>query len=668
MSKRKRIAQLERASKDRVVELSAPCGFVVAEAAAGAAAPAPRFTMDAYNGGAVELAGWPLPVVIDVGGVKAGPSTPIRRNHDKNRVVGHVTDLARDGAKGTIRASGVLSVPNADRAEIIDAVANGFPWQASVGVRASRVETVRQGASAQANGRTFQGPVDIIREGFLGEISILDWGADSTTRVNVAAEADERRPELALAERDAGDAAGDPPESDIQAEIAEHKARRKRDAELAAVTRRFLDDPGIPETAMTELTERARSESWTPARLELEFYRASRGRAPAAHVRHGNGATTMALCAAALLGLGVPMEFVARQKEFDERTLDVADKFRSVTLHGLIGYALESVGVRCQPGGVNVWDAYAAHFQKLAEAGTSSGVNMPNLIGTAGAKLLLNAFLAVPVAYRDICQIRELTSFLTHKVYRMDHRGGWHKVGANGELAKGALEESGATNTLDTWGQVVTLDRKHIINDDLGAFADLLASHGRQAAIAAEYAVIDALCEPSDSFFNASGALINKLSPGSMNLAAIQAAEALLAKQLDVNGMPIFAMPDRIIAPPSLRATADQFWTSAQVSADATSSGTAVQRPTDNPYKGRLRPISTPMLELASIAGSSAATWYLMANPEIVPTLQFATLVGKPEPTLERKEAEVGRLGMSVQGYWDFGVAQIDGRGCIKNA
>ena len=50
-----------------------------------------------------------------------------------------------------------------------------------------------------------------------------------------------------------------------------------------------------------------------------------------------------------------------------------------------------------------------------------------------------------------------------------------------------------------------------------------------------------------------------------------------------------------------------------------------------------------------------------------MPFLQVAFLQGRRQPTVETADAEFNTLGMSMRGFFDFGVAVIDYRGANKS-
>jgi hypothetical protein len=154
----------------------------------------PSFSGIAYTGGVMhpKLAiQWNGPVVIDLAGLDA-PVGPVHRDHDESRPVGHLTAVANDGTK--LSVTGVFSVPSVDQQEIVSGARNGFPWRPSVGVKILTYSTIPQGQTLQCNGRTFDGPVLVVKRSQLKEVSLVTIPGDPESSVSIAASATSNMP------------------------------------------------------------------------------------------------------------------------------------------------------------------------------------------------------------------------------------------------------------------------------------------------------------------------------------------------------------------------------------------------------------------------------------------------------------------------------------------
>jgi hypothetical protein len=100
---------------------------IEAEAPAADGKPTlPRFRMIAYTGGAMRVAGWRYPVVVDMAGLSIpSQSRPISFGHDATSGVGH-SDAIRIES-GQLVATGVVSRTTPAAQEVVAPSKNGFP-------------------------------------------------------------------------------------------------------------------------------------------------------------------------------------------------------------------------------------------------------------------------------------------------------------------------------------------------------------------------------------------------------------------------------------------------------------------------------------------------------------------------------------------------------------
>ena len=172
---------------------SAPVQLLKAEPAGEPSAPAvlTGFEILAYTGVEIERFWGRMVVALD--GIKSAQRMPIFRDHDPSRIVGYSTSATSEGA---FSVSGVFSDATEAGEEVRALAAEGFPWQASIGVRALRVLELRAGEQREVNGRTVTGPIDVWLESSVAEVSFVALGADSNTKVTVFSGQDEPAPSI----------------------------------------------------------------------------------------------------------------------------------------------------------------------------------------------------------------------------------------------------------------------------------------------------------------------------------------------------------------------------------------------------------------------------------------------------------------------------------------
>ncbi|MFI4874635.1 MAG: hypothetical protein ACIALR_04830 [Blastopirellula sp. JB062] len=171
--------------------LEADQAVEVLDAAAGDGEADPtkpkRFKMIAYTGGLMRPSGFSIPVVLDLSRTKvAAGSRPIFLSHDPDKPLGHAAAGDIVISANRITAQGLLSAVNEWVDQVKGSSANGFPWRASIGAPYSQRTFVAEGETAKVNGRTFKGPLWVVADAELMEISFVTLAGDDRTSAVVA--------------------------------------------------------------------------------------------------------------------------------------------------------------------------------------------------------------------------------------------------------------------------------------------------------------------------------------------------------------------------------------------------------------------------------------------------------------------------------------------------
>ena len=104
--------------------------------------------------------------------------------------------------------------------------------------------------------------------------------------------------------------------------------------------------------------------------------------------------------------------------------------------------------------------------------------DFPNLLSTSANKVLIDAYNEQPQAWRAFAMEMDLKDYKTHDFDRLGEVPGLEDVPAGGEYKEVALSEQKETVTAIKRGNIVSLTREAIINDDLNAFANILRMQG----------------------------------------------------------------------------------------------------------------------------------------------------------------------------------------------
>jgi len=138
-----------------------------------------EFLIEAYTGETVER--WWGMLAIDVAGIKAKKQIPVLMNHDSDKIVGHSTKTYQDGS---FFVGGKFSGVTPTALEVKALAAEGFPWQASIGVRPLKIMSLAADATMEVNGKEIKGPAEVWLESEVCETSFVPLGADANTSVS----------------------------------------------------------------------------------------------------------------------------------------------------------------------------------------------------------------------------------------------------------------------------------------------------------------------------------------------------------------------------------------------------------------------------------------------------------------------------------------------------
>ena len=459
-----------------------------------------------------------------------------------------------------------------------------------------------------------------------------------------AFEAD-RTPAVEAAETTVADDA-DSVVADIRAAAALEASRVN---EIRKITAGHAD---IEATAITE--------GWDATRTELEVLRAARPVAGAPAIN--SGAAPMdekVLEAATCMSAGIGEATLT--KSYDERTLDAADKYSTIGLRELTATAAKMEGLNVPTIFGNGNETIRAAF---------STASLSNVLENVMGKALLEQYEAMPVTAMDVCRVSSVSDFKQVSRVRLNGTGAWETLGNNGELTYGTLDDTKYTNQADTYGQIVTLSRQDVINDDLNAFLDLPRAMGRYAAAAIDHAFFTLLLGNAGSFFGAGNANVTTGASSAFGTDGLAGLAETFRKQKSGPGtgtaadsIPVNIRPEILMVPVELEHQAAQLLGSANLI-----TGTGDTQGANNPHSGKYRIVSAPHLSDTAYTGNSATAYYLFANPNALPAFELAFLNGRRQPTIERIEAPSNVLGISFRGFLDFGVAAMDPKGAAQAA
>ena len=264
--------------------------------------------------------------------------------------------------------------------------------------------------------------------------------------------------------------------------------------------------------------------------------------------------------------------------------------------------------------------------------------------------------------------------------YQLDFNGHYRKVATDGELKHVSLVDSKKTISAETYGAMITIDRKTRRNDDLGIITAKASGLGVLGAERVEESVFVLLLSNPSSFFAAGNN--NLITGGTTNL-SVTSLETARQKFRDqtVNGKPVGVSPTILLTGTTLITTAENLWTlqgGTQLTLGGSNTDTGLVF-LNNPHKGLYRPYNSPYLNNTAvldqdgraISGQTSTQWYLFAPPSSPQgsALVIGFLDGRETPFFDQEETQFNIPGgISFRSYFDWGVAMHMTQLALKSA
>jgi hypothetical protein len=674
-----------------IIAISAPITIAAAENDAEGKPKGPReFTADFYKGGALEIEGWALPIVVDLSGLDVGNVLVANLDHDPSKRVGNFT-VENDGKQ--LIAHGKANAANPARDEVVNSAIEGYQWQASLEVRPKKggIEEVKAGKQVTVNGQTFKGPLYVTRQGVLKGFAFVTHGADDATSASIAASAfppkeSTMTPELKtfieamLPGTDIGNLSdetianlkanyegqnGKKPSATVDLGTG-IKAKREENDRIRAITEMALeacDKRPFAIDGIKGLAEQGIEGKWTLDKFRLELLEATTVPDPATIFSPRDNRLKNNVVEAAICMTG-GLEDI--EKKFDERILQQAhDRFpHGIGLKELFVLAAEENGHRTKGYNVDIHVQRAAFGMTgprsaIQGSGHFSTFSLPNTVANSANKFLREGWMSIDQTPLELSARRSVRDFKTITTVSLTGGFTFEKVAAGGEIPHATPGELAYTNKVDTYGKMCAITFEDITNDDLGALTAIPRRIGRGGMLMLNHIFWTEFLN-NGSFFTSGNANVST-DTGALGLTGLAQAEAIFMAQTDPDGLPLAAMPKILLVPTALRATAAELMTSSMVV-----TGSDLVRPSANIWQGRFRVVSSPYMSNSSYTGYSATAWYLLADPSDIPVIEIAALNGRIEPTVDSADADFNVLGIQMRGYSHVGVNLQEYRGGVR--
>ncbi len=363
------------------------------------------------------------------------------------------------------------------------------------------------------------------------------------------------------------------------------------------------------------------------------------------------------------------------EKAFNEQTLETAHRrwrhglsLNELLLMAARGNGFDGDSLRGQTEAVLVaafphpHAARGGNDRMLRAAGPST-YDVSGILSNVMNKFIVDYFSAVDLAaMRAISARRPVNDFKQITSYSLTGSLEYEKVAPGGELKYGTFGEEKYTNQADTYGKILSIDRRDLINDDLGALTRIAQRLGRGGALKLLDVFWTIFINNSTFFKSANNNFFTGASTA-LDVDSLTTAKSNFDKQTDPDGKPIGVEGRILLVQPELKGTAEALLKGTLV---VIAGSTDKKLANANIHQGTLDLARSRELSNSSYTGNSAKAWYLLASPDDLPVIETAYLNGVDIPTVENAQANFNILGIQMRAFFDFGVALQEFRAGIK--
>ena len=333
----------------------------------------------------------------------------------------------------------------------------------------------------------------------------------------------------------------------------------------------------------------------------------------------------------------------------DNKLTDAAREYRGMDAMEMVRASLRDQGLSDR-GSAN----------EVVQRALHSTSDFPAILGDVTRQTLLSGYQTYENTFQPMATRRIVTDFREVNVLEIGDGPNLLPVNEHGEFKSGTVRESKEGFKIGTFGRIFALTRQMIINDQLGAFTEVIQGWGRKAAklegdVVWGVIVNNAkLKSDGKALFHADHG--NLGAPAALSLDALKAARTMYRKQKDIDGQAINVAPQYLFVGSDLEIDAQVILTG-----PASAQNVAVIVP--EAIKS-ITPVYEPRLDKIS-----STAWFLFGASQdtMGRGLQYAYLSGQEQPFFDEK------VGFEIDGIQykirhDFGAGITDYRFAYMNA
>jgi hypothetical protein len=296
-------------------------------------------------------------------------------------------------------------------------------------------------------------------------------------------------------------------------------------------------------------------------------------------------------------------------------------------------------------------------FESFSEGGMAGVSDFPAIVANVANKKLRQAYEAAPRTFTEFCTQVTANDFKPLNSVQLSDLAALQPLNESGEFHRTALTDNKETYSLATFGEIVALTRKVIINDDLQAFTRVPSLLGMAAARLESdtvWALITANGNMADGVALFHATHNNLVTTNALAVAGMIAARAKMRLQKGPKGTILNLVPRFVIVSAAQEGVVAPIVNPQNLAATDTTKDVPA-------FLRTMIPIVEPRLD-----ANSTTTWYLVADPSSISTIEYAYLAGQQGVFIETRQGfDVD--GVEIKARMDFGAAPVEFRGLQKN-
>ena len=647
-----------------------------------------RQKVNAYSGNKVDLSdyGFDAPVIYNIETMQVPDKVPYLNGHMSFFPLGHAEGIKKINNQ-SVEGGVVYSYPSSDSKDIATAIDNGMPYQASIGLSLPETGkiTYYENGEHVVNGRTFSGPIYVIDNARLDEISATLFGRDSDTSVTKLSKDDLMKiknqspatpggkpdnnndppqdPPKQVnnnnpAPADPAPAPADPP-ADPPAPIQNANPPNQLGGSPVTASGLFRLQNTCKDEAEYKLVEEGLDNGYDEKRImeTIQLHRDNNDQPRPPFPGVGRGEPQQKhLLARVGLALNIQPEFIEQKlgKETAGRAFDEGP----VSLREMITTVANANGGNFN--GFSDIEQACHHLKTLKNSNQFSTINFPNLLHTVtqyrmeehwgfGEPWAPQHFLAQSQSnFKDTGRIRPSGGQM------------WSELDEDGRIQHGkAGDEKTYKTSLKTIAQMLTFKRTDIINDDLGVIEETLALMVEGATMVPDKLFVDKLYGGIGSFLKTSkNNVLFGATDATFNEANLRTAYNTVRRHKvwkdDKYVWSNFNTRWALVVPPALE---EEAWNLIKQERIVSNTASNTKQGARNYWFGKLELLIFDQLDNASYNNkASDDVWGIIPMRKQLSPYSITYLNNQRRPTTEPVDLPADMLGFGIRGYWDLEV------------